>query len=702
MKHNKITTALLIQGLLFCGSAFAQSTLDFSARHMLNKSLRASAKASTMSTGVTPETLLPVTITLENEDGVDEIEALGVTPTASEKNIVFARVTREQLSKIAELKGVRKIGAQKKRRLLLHNARLAGDVDMAHNGSNGIEGVTGKNVLVGIVDGGFDPNHIAFRTSDQSELRVKRLSHYKSDDNGVLTGVDVYEPSDFSGFTSDDSEDYHATHVTGIAAGAYSGVYNGKSFQGVAPDAAIYMAALYNYSDDELIKASQDIRDYAKENGMPAVINMSLGYNLGPHDGTDAFNVALDEIAREIPVCIAAGNEADLDISIIKTLTASDNTVRTSFTPNSDLKAENKNYQVASAIDIWSDDDTPFDVNVLIVDKSTGAVKYTYPVKTTYQEVTPNSSIYNTNYSFIESQKGLESNGRYYASVYMELLTKSSTWTTYPAIEVIGKAGQTIRVYNDGYYTDFSTKRFSGYDAATPDGTINDMACGKNVIAVGAYNANVSGYPWTEFSSYGTLCDGRELPHVCAPGEYIISAMSTPYYNASYATPSATFTVNGKKYYYGEMSGTSMATPYMTGTAAVWLQANPNLSPNEIREIAKETAVAPQTPDVKWGAGRVNVLDGVKKAFEMSGCIGVSPDAEEAVIINRISDAEFEVYTPLNENPEVTVYDISGRVIKTVAGTGSSAVVNLSDCSKGIYILNARGDGKSISRKISL
>lgn len=704
MKTNRIIVALLLQCAVAGGHLFAQSNVDFSVRLLADRAVKTMPQVSAMSAdNKTPERLLSVAVVLDDENAVSEVEQLGIEASAVEKNIIFAKVTAGQLDKLSDLQCVKRISSQKKRRALMNNARIAGNVNPVHQGTDIDKALTGKDVVVGIVDGGFDPNHIAFRSSDQSKLRVCRLGEYITDDEGENLKVTDYSPSEIAAYTTDDASDYHATHVTGIAAGAYSGMNGKASYQGVAPDADIYMCALSNYVDEEIIRAAQDIRDYAKAQGKPAVINMSLGYNLGPHDGTDAFNVALSEIAKDVPVCIAAGNEADLAISIIKTLTASDNTVRTSFTPNSDLKALDRNYQVASQVDIWSDDDTPFDVNVLIVDKTSGAVKYKYPVTVKYNETIPNETIYDSDYSYIASQKGLDSgNNRYYASVYMELLTNKSTWTTYPAIEVIGKAGQTIRMYNDGYYTDFATKRFTGYDASTPDGTINDMACGKYVIAVGAYNANLSGYPWVDFSSYGTLCDGRQLPHICAPGYEVISAMSTPYYESNYDSPAATFTVSGKKYYYGEMSGTSMATPFMTGTAAVWLQANPELTPSEIRNIAMNTAVAPGTPEVKWGAGRIDVFEGAKKAIESAGVVGVGADKEEAILVQKIGEGVYEVYVSGIETPSVSLYDITGRLVKSGTGESSSAIINVSDCNKGIYILVVRGNGKSESIKITI
>lgn len=90
-------------------------------------------------------------------------------------------------------------------------------------------------------------------------------------------------------------------------------------------------------------------------------------------------------------------------------------------------------------------------------------------------------------------------------------------------------------------------------------------------------------------SSRGPASDGRVKPDVTAPGGMIFSSVSSysDYYKESSANTVARATINGKSYYWGQMTGTSQASPFVAGVIATWLEANPELSPEDIQLILK-------------------------------------------------------------------------------------------------------------------
>ncbi|RKX18916.1 MAG: hypothetical protein DRP26_04365 [Candidatus Zixiibacteriota bacterium] len=125
-----------------------------------------------------------------------------------------------------------------------------------------------------------------------------------------------------------------------------------------------------------------------------------------------------------------------------------------------------------------------------------------------------------------------------------------------------------------------------------------------NVFSVGSVNGYNANLPISGFSSRGpTYCtpDGTEAfkPEVVAPGESVRSARPGGGYQ--------------------QMSGTSMASPHVTGSVAVLRQVNPNLSVDEIKEILIATAEDlpfsnPDGEDNSYGHGIINLYEACQMA----------------------------------------------------------------------------------------
>jgi subtilisin family serine protease len=198
---------------------------------------------------------------------------------------------------------------------------------------------SGRGVIVGLVDTGIDLEHPDFRAKDGAS-RVLWLIDFTRPPAQLPGGASledeldcageracaVYSASDLASVRSntiagDEPRDTigHGTHVASLAAS--SGLSQAsRTYAGVAPEADLVIARVTDgqagISDPVIIDAVRFVFDRARALGKPAVVNLSLGSDLGAHDGSSALERALagfvgpSEPGRAIVV--AAGNSAGL------------------------------------------------------------------------------------------------------------------------------------------------------------------------------------------------------------------------------------------------------------------------------------------------------------------------------------------------------------------------------------------------------
>ena len=79
-------------------------------------------------------------------------------------------------------------------------------------------------------------------------------------------------------------------------------------------------------------------------------------------------------------------------------------------------------------------------------------------------------------------------------------------------------------------------------------------------------------------------------------------------------------------YPYGAESGTSMACPVVSGIVACWLQANPSMTLDEVKEVLRETSVNDNytTHDpIRWGYGKINAAQGIEYILSHTAIRGI-------------------------------------------------------------------------------
>ncbi|MDR2815015.1 MAG: S8 family serine peptidase, partial [Prevotellaceae bacterium] len=283
------------------------------------------------------ESTVGVMLSVADTFDLKRLTALGVSVGVCVNGVVTARATPAQLAQAAQLDGIFFIDADNRARRKLDVAVPLIGADVVQRGGGALtQAYTGKGVVIGVVDWGFDFTHETFRDT-LGNLRIARVWNQSSSRRpgnsndsvtfGFTYGAMYAAQSEILNLQCSSTETSHGTHVAGIAAGL--GDDTGK-YRGVAPDAELVLVHLKDGTTAELIDGLKYIFSYAQRAGKPAVVNFSLGSHDGPHDGTSSFDLALEGLAGSGRIAVgAAGNEGSSKLHASHTFSKSGEVVRT-------------------------------------------------------------------------------------------------------------------------------------------------------------------------------------------------------------------------------------------------------------------------------------------------------------------------------------------------------------------------------------
>lgn len=664
---------------------------------------------------------LPEILEFENDDDLADLIASGVIIWRTRENMALALIPVE-----SDVAKYRKSGSHAPRTAkrpfvpAMDIAKKYFEADKVISGQGLPSPYTGKGVVVGFCDIGFDSNHINFKDKN-GDSRISLIVHY---DEPMGVRKVMSSKSEINSWVTDDSSQSHATHVAGIMTGSFD-----NGFSGMAPDAEI-VAVTSRLYDVGILAACEDIIEYARSVDKPAVINLSIGSYNGPHDGSTLFNRYLSLLGREAIVCIASGNEGN-----------SNNTARITFTddkPQWNVRIHSTDWRMFDMYgmtDIWCYDSRPVNFRFHIYDEVTGSSVYESPVLNSAAQFPfeinsdndPQFASFMTGYVAIDGYIDPR-NGRWVTELLYETHTDfgnpdaDNKWARYNlSFEISGEPGQKADITADCQYSRLAS--WPGYSGPGSSLSVSDIATGDNVVCVGMYN-NRAEYPTLENgfvstgyepgvvnirSGYGTLVDGRILPDVVAPGAGIISSASTPHLQSNpddIKNMNVSATVDGKTYYWDHNSGTSMSTPYVAGVIATWLQANPDLTIGDVKEILAATndRESYDTSDPRNGLGWLQPYEGIKMVLRSSGIQNGVIDSQTETPSIVFSGTSADILNPGGNLVEISVFSLEGFMVKTPFRTTEPVCsLDMSSFGKGIYIIMVKSElGKPVYRKISL
>lgn len=410
--------------------------------------------------------------------------------------------------------------------------------------------LTGKGVLIGLVDSGVDYRHPDFCTED-GRTRILRLwdqtasggtppmgysigSEYTQEQiNEALAlppmaGYQLVPSRDFSG---------HGTQVLGVAAG--NGRAGGSIYRGVAYESEILAVKLGTPREGSFPRTTELMLgvDYlvrqALALGRPLALNISFGNNYGSHQGNSLLETYLDRAADtgRTTICAGTGNNGTEPLHVSGRIQEGE--IR-------QVELGVSAYEPSLNVQLWKSYSD--ELEIYLIHPSGERIGPLYENLGPQRYRAGNTEIlvyYGEPAPYLVTQE-----------IYLDFIPQASyldsgIWT----IELRGR-----QVKNGSYDLWLPgggvLNRNTGFYLPTPETTLTIPSTASRLISVGAYNSRNLTY--ADFSGRGFTGNGLIKPDLAAPGVDITTAAQ----GGGYTT----------------VSGTSFATPFVTGAAALLME----------------------------------------------------------------------------------------------------------------------------------
>ncbi len=713
----------ILAAILFCcGSIFAQK-LAPNATALLHQNRVAAARGLDKAL---PADTVRTFVSITSLDAIEKIEkAGGIVLSQPGEALLTVDVPTSALADLAAIEEVSRVQAASRVRPLMDVARAAGKVNDAHFYSTDTNSdFFGQGVVVGIIDTGFEYGHPAFYSLDGKTYRVKRvwdqLGTRGHKPENFDYGTEYITQEEILAAKYDNNATIHGTHVAGIAIGGDASTL----YYGVAPEADIVLVS-FGSTDADVVNGVKYIFEYAESVGKPCVINISLGQHYGPHDGTSFVDRAFDELTGPGRIIVgAAGNEGVNNLHAGKSFTASDTQFKTMIGYENESSTRKQ-----AVLDVWGSVDGVLKVKGVVVDALKGRiVKESDEVSSdtggeSRLDLTATSSGVE-GYIYVATETNAV-NGR--PNIYVETSATTVAENRRLGVVITGRDGEEVHLWNSLYGDLLSGGKF-GWTAGDNNYTVGEIGgTSKSIISVGSYNTKMyfqaidgtyydlntdllgNEHEISTFSSRGPTLDGRMKPEVAAPGAIIVSA-GNKYAMSDYSYAAAmTQGPDGASYYYDIEVGTSMASPFVAGTVALWLQANPELTPDHVREIINTSSdgdayTGETRPNTTWGAGKVNAFKGLLKAIDGLTSVVTPSEAQSLMSVETDSRARLLRFTFAGdaEPLSVTLYNAQGHTVAAASIADSGETMSTAHLAPGIYLVKMERNGVMHTAKVVL
>ncbi len=571
-------------------------------------------------------------VVLEYDGGRVALEAAGVRVQSEVGNIFTARMKRDEIALLRNVRGLKsaRLAHYTRPNLNVSAVDVRSDLEHAAVGSPPVyNGRAGLNMILGDVDTGIDFTRPDFMDG----LGKTRILYIWDQTDAVGPGPGAFgygsewtktQIDNTPGAVRQTDSDGHGTAVAGVLIG--NGSLTGCSapayrYVGMAPLAQI-IEVKTNFSDAGIIDGVNYIFQKAAALGKDAVVNLSLGSQFGPHDGSDTFASAISALTGPGKIVVASAGNEQADKLHGKLTT-------TSTTPGVD--------RVTITVPAYTANAGTFNDYFLVTGWYDPTASYTIRVKApngtdslscgfgaNKDKNTVSGKIFIANQSTLYGYGGTPKGRQFEVEVYDSLSTRRPTAGTWE-ISIVSNGAPNIgkRVDTWIYQALLGAAGASPVTAISLDNTtvVGSPADGDSVFAVGAHTTKASWFSCAQngtcaysvpptlnaiasFSCIGPRRDGVLKPEITAPGFGVATTHSAQ-------APAIGICGDVDDGVHEVEAGTSFSAPHVAGAASLFLSAYPGSSPSRVKQAfeahARTDGFTGAVPNNTWGYGKLDI-----------------------------------------------------------------------------------------------